>query len=90
MDLNFNKVGEVYVAEFEVSADFNLHIEKSIPGSLRIYQRSAGDRYDLVRGASISATDMVVDYDFIGSVYPKSIMIESAVAPSCAILTLSA
>lgn len=28
MELNFTQVGDKYVAEFEVTSDFNLHIER--------------------------------------------------------------
>ena len=39
MTLTFNKVNNVYVCEFEVNGDFNLHIEKEGNGSVTMYQR---------------------------------------------------
>ena len=40
MELTFNKVKENYEAEFEVTSDFNLHIERKQGGNIYFYQRT--------------------------------------------------
>ena len=48
MDITFNKVGELWEAEFEATADFNIHLEREKGGVFRVYQRTAGSQYALV------------------------------------------
>ena len=43
MELNFTKQEGVWAAEFEVTADFNLHIEGVAEGKVMVYQRGAAD-----------------------------------------------
>lgn len=45
MELTFEQIDGYWISEFEVSADFNLHIERDTEGRLDIYQRTAGGRY---------------------------------------------
>lgn len=84
MELTFNKEGNRYVAEFQTSSDFALHIEKP-EGSIGIFQKSveAGE-YDFVRSLNVSQYDKVIDVDVVGSVYPKWIKVESNVMPTMA------
>lgn len=86
--LNFTKVGDKYVAEFEATTDFNLHIERNESGFLFVNQRTTSSgAYDSVKGASFNYGDAVVDMDFVGTIYPKYIQIVSKVKPTMAIVT---
>lgn len=40
MELSFQKQGNLWVAEFEVTGDFNLHLERISKGSIAVSQRS--------------------------------------------------
>lgn len=86
MDLTFEKQGSVYVSEFTAESDFNLHIEKG-DGYLEIKQRTSGGKYDHVKGIGNNNFDPVIDLDFTGLVYPKTIRVECHVQPSVAIVT---
>lgn len=87
MDLTFNKDGGSFVAEFVATADFNLHIEKS-GGDIRIMQKTTENgKYDSIDGLYIPAGNPVIDYDFVGAVYPKYIKIVSEVEPTMAEVT---
>lgn len=85
MNLTFTKQGNSYVAEFDATADFNLHIERPKEGYLRVYQRTGGSGgFAYVEGLSQYAFDKIIDLDFTGAVYPKSIKVVSDVQPSLA------
>lgn len=75
MEINFEKQGATYVAQFEVPGDFNLHLERSNGGVVKVYQRgcSSGE-YDL---AYTAVLDKIIDYDFGALVYPKYIKVVS-------------
>lgn len=88
VELSFLKSGSKYICEFEVSSDFNLHIEREKGGYLFLYQRSSeGGNYDSVGDAKFAPQDLVVDYDCSALVYPKYIKIVSEVEPSYAAIT---
>lgn len=87
--LAFNKVGDAYVAEFETPADFNLHIEQEQPGGVLVYQRTAGAQYGLIKEAA-SFQGAVLDVDFMGGIFPKSIKVVCSHQPSVAIVTTNA
>lgn len=77
MELVFEKQGDVYVAEFEVTSDFNLHIEKEV-GVLYTYQRGTSEgMFDFIDGLSMRRDDVVLDIDVTALVYPKTIQIKS-------------
>ena len=86
-DIQFTKQGKTYVAEFEVNADFNLHIEKSQSGYLYMRQRSTSGKWDSVRNFQATDSDYIVDYDFTALVYPKQIRLVSKYAPTMCVLT---
>ena len=50
MDLTFNKTNKGYVAEFEATSDFNLHVERKGEGAILLYQRTQGNGWDMVDG----------------------------------------
>lgn len=86
-DIVFNKDGNKWVAEFEVSADFNLHIEKPQIGYLYMQQRSTSGKWDSVHKFQVADSDYIVDYDFAALVYPKQIRLVSEYAPTMCALT---
>ena len=86
-DIQFTKQGNTYVAEFEVNADFNLHIEKSRSGYLYMRQRSTSGKWDSVRNFQVAENDYTVDYDFTALVYPKQIRLVSEYTPTMCALT---
>lgn len=83
MELIFNKSDKYYVSEFQVTANFNLHIEKP-NGDIRLYQRTAGGKYDSIDNVVYYAGNSVFDYDFNALVYPKFIKIVSETEPTYA------
>lgn len=87
MELNFFKIDDLWVAEFEVAGDFNLHIERANEGRMRIYQRTSGVKYKNVDATGWLDKILVYDSDFAGVVYPKTIKVESKSKPHVAIVT---
>lgn len=89
MNLTFTQINGQYVAEVTVEADFNIHIEKS-RGYLLLKQRTpdAGEWAD-VKSANFPYDDLVVDCDFAGAVYPKSIQVICEDEPTLAVITSS-
>lgn len=77
MELTFLKDGNKWVAEVEVNADFNLHIEKGA-GSLSVSQTSVpGGKYDNVPSLRMSPEDSTLDKDVTALLYPKTIRIDA-------------
>ena len=77
MELTFLNDGNKWVAEVEVNADFNLHIEKGA-GSLAVLQTSVpGGKYDNVPSLRMSPEDETLDKDVTALLYPKTILIEA-------------
>ena len=80
MELNFIETieGKEWEVEFEVTGDFNLHLERKQNGSLVVSQRgSESGEYaaSFVRG--VYEGSRVIDYDFGALVYPKWIKVVS-------------
>lgn len=91
MELIFKKQDKVWIAEFEATADFNLHIERDEPGILALYQRTTtSGEYAEIEGTREYRYKEVYDCDFIGSVYPKYIKVVSSADVINAELTLKA
>lgn len=88
MALKFTQVDEKWVAEFSVTDDFNLHIEREESGYLIVNQRTTAEgKYDSIRDGSFNYGDPVVDIDFTGVIYPKYIQVISKVEPTYAEVT---
>lgn len=83
MELKFTKDAQSgnWVSEYEAKAVFNLHIEGA--KKLRLYQRTAGSRYDEIEGEYKDGA-YSFDYDFNALVYPKFIKIVSETEPTYA------
>lgn len=93
MELKFEKVKNLYVAEFEATGDFNLHIERVSDGRFLVHQKSvAGGEYDIVDTVSYMDLDhkAVIDLDFTALVYPKWIKVVSESEPTLGVVTFNA
>lgn len=91
MEINFQPKDNKFVAEFEVTGDFNLHLEGVVEGNVKVYQRGTDSgEYAYVRTATpYPSFSEVYDYDFSALVYPKYIKVECPVQPSKAIVTIA-
>lgn len=88
MELQFTKDAHgMWVSEFEVSSDFNLHIERTKGGIISLYQRTNGGGWDHVDAFEYVRHQASIDFDCAALVYPKWCKIESEVEPSYAAIT---
>lgn len=92
MEITFNKTKEGYVAEFEATSDFNLHIEREVKGSIAVYQRTtpSGEYDSIYMGGYFNREHKTIDADFVGAIYPKYIKVVSSAEVTKAELTLKA
>lgn len=89
MELTFNKIGNKYVSEFEVTSDFNLHIERLKGGIINMYQRTSSEgEYSIIDGFDIDGKS-VLDIDFTALIYPKWIKIISEKEPEVGVVTFA-
>lgn len=90
MTLTFTQENGLYVAEFEATAPFSIHLERPKGGFINMLQRSVDSgTFVAVKNfnPNYNATQ-VIDADCgQGAIYPKWIRIESAVEPSVAEVT---
>lgn len=80
MELNFVETieGKEWVAEFVVTNNFNLHIERAERGRLVVSQRGTDSgEYATTFAKGEYEGAAIFDYDFGALVYPKWIKIES-------------
>lgn len=76
--MEFVKKNGMYEAEFEVTADFNLHIERKAGGRFLIYQKSVADgQYAIVDNIGYHDHKDVIDLDMTALVYPKFVKVVS-------------
>lgn len=88
MELQFTQTEKgFYVAEFEATADFNLHVERKAIGQVLMYQSTGTGDYALVEGVKQLEGKTVFDYDFTALIYPKRIKIVSVSEPTYAVIT---
>ena len=88
MDLNFNEIGGVYVAEFKVDGDFNLHIETDGNSAVELHQTSVeGTAYDKVQMLNRRYSDTVIDTAVTVPIPPMWIKVTSTTKPAVAIVT---
>lgn len=89
MDLTFNQVGDFYVAEFKAEGPFALHLEIPSVGHLRVRQKSVENgKYALVDDLpDADSYKYVVDRVFVGDFWPLWIQVETASAPTMAVVT---
>lgn len=83
MELTFNKVGDLYIAEATVNKDYALHIEKSdIKGFFTMEQRSTADGKYASCEIPLSIQDgywTTLDYVFSHGFYPMAVRFKSNV-----------
>lgn len=80
MEINFIKENDLYIAEFEVTNDFNIHIERENHGMLAFYQKTvANGEYAEITDFKQLIRDKIFDSDFTGVIYPKYIKVVSGV-----------
>lgn len=90
MNISFTKSGNAYVATFEATGAFNLHIERSNVGYIRMEQRTTtSGAYAAVDGFGNLSWDKVLDVDCKEGIFPKSIRIISASKPTMAFVTFA-
>ena len=90
MELNFSKVGNEWVAEFEATNHFNLHLERKGTGSLIVSQRGSGSgEYAAAFVRGVYEGRPVIDYDFGALVYPKWIKVVSGSEVINAVVTFA-
>lgn len=90
MELNFTKDGNAYVAEFEVSGDFNVHIETAEECTLNVFQRTGSTgAFAQVEDVRLKGFNRVKDVDIEGPLLPKTIQIRLVVNPSVATVTFA-
>lgn len=88
MELTFNNNDSVYVSEFKVDSDFNLHVERDELGKFIIWVKTTPvGNYAKVNHEENLDDLYVIDYNFTGTVYPKYIKIVSKVEPTYAAIT---
>lgn len=89
MELTFAKNAQgLYEATFEAAGDFALHLERPESGEINVRQRhgNAGE-YAKVDNFQHQTYKKVIDTAFVDAVYPVNIKIESASAPTLAVVT---
>lgn len=77
MELEFKRVGSRWVAEFEATGKFNLHIERKKRGSLALFQKSVADGEYASESVWSDSAEAVVDKDFSAEIYPKYFKVTS-------------
>lgn len=82
MELTFNKVGNTYIAEYQATTHFNLHIEGG--GKVQIQYKTSGNTYDNLKSFNTST----VDYDIAVNI-AKDYRIICSNLPTITIITIN-
>lgn len=88
MDITFSLQNGQYIAEFKVTSEFNLHIEKGV-GSIQMFQRTSGTFFDKVEDFKMNKGDVVCDFDSGSFIGEKTIRLVSSVEPRYCFITTS-
>lgn len=84
MELKFEKLNGLYVAEFEATSDFNLHVERNQRGAFTIAQRGTKQgKYAYITDENYDERT-TIDVDMLGNIYPKYIKVTSVTEPTYA------
>jgi hypothetical protein len=86
MDITFSLQNGQYIAEFKVTSEFNLHIEKGV-GSIQMFQRTSGTFFDKVEDFKMEKNDIVCDFDSGSFIGEKTIRLVSSVEPRYCFIT---
>lgn len=88
MQLEFKKQNGLYEVEFEVTGNFNLHLERKNYGRVELYQKTSSET-NYTSSPSYSANgDAIINLDFSMGVYPKFVKIISYTEVEKAIVTM--
>lgn len=88
MELTFTKTDNLFISEFKVDSDFNLHVERDELGKFIIWVKTTPvGNYAKVNHEENLDDLYVIDYNFTGTIYPKYIKIVSKVEPTYAAIT---
>lgn len=88
MQLEFKKQNGLYEVEFEVTGNFNLHLERKNYGRIELYQKTSSET-NYTSSPSYSANgDAVINLDFSMGIYPKFVKIISYTEVEKAIVTM--
>jgi hypothetical protein len=91
MDLNFRNEENKWVAEFQATSNFNLHIERTGLGSIVVSQRGTDNgEYDTAFIETRYEGQRVFDCDFGALVFPKWIKVISGSEVIKGVVTFSA
>lgn len=92
MEINFTKIGNNYVSEFQAAGAFNLHIEGVAEGDIKVYQRTTdnGEFARVKESGPVALFNKVYDCDFSAAVYPKYIKVVCPERPAKAVVTTNA
>jgi hypothetical protein len=88
MDITFSLQNGQYIAEFKVTSEFNLHIEKGV-GTMQMLQRTSGTFFDKVEDFKMEKGDVVYDFDSGSFIGEKTIRLVSSVEPRYCFITTS-
>jgi hypothetical protein len=84
MEIKFEQQVLLYVAEFKVASNCNLHIERESRGAFTIAQRGTKQgKYAYITDENYD-TRTIIDVDMLGNIYPKYIKITSVSKPTYA------
>lgn len=84
MEIKFEKIDSVYVAEFEITSNCNIHIEREDLGMFTIESRGSKSGKYVPMENGYYGDKYVIDVDMLGNIYPKYIKITSASKPTYA------
>lgn len=70
---------DIWIAEVTVNGTFNMHLERKSSGMLHVFQRTTQEGYfaEVIIPYEVKAAGSIVDTDFDGLVFPKTIRINS-------------
>lgn len=89
MEIQFVKQDVEWVAEFEATGPFNLHLQREDESLVKVYQKSDQDsEYATLPSWKDHDATKVINIDFAALVYPKWIKIVSLSEVSKGLITM--
>lgn len=88
MQLEFKKQNGLYEVEFEVTGNFNLHLERKNYGRIELYQKTSSETNYTSSPSYSTNGDAVINLDFSMGIYPKFVKIISYTEMEKAIVTM--
>lgn len=88
MQLEFKKQNGLYEVEFEVTGDFNLHLERKNYGRVELYQKTSSETKYTSNPSYSDNCDAIINLDFSMGIYPKFVKIISYTEVEKAIVTM--